>query len=373
MRILFVNHTGLIGGAEHSLLELTNLLPQHGVTPIVAAPAGPLTERLQAAAVEVHPLPLHNLLRPRNPLAALRTLWQIRQDAQQLSRLIRRLCPDLIHANSAKAAFAATLAARRCNIPALWHCRDLAPAGARWLLRRAPAIAISQAVYDSLPDAPQHIYLVRNGIDLTRFDPARHERAACRHQLDLPADVPLVAMVADLVPWKGHHLLLEVAARMLLQRHDIHFVIAGSSRPEDPQLAPYLKQRATELGIGENLIWLGHCPDTAPLYVAADLLLHPATREPFGRVVCEALAMNCPVVVADAAGPAEIAREASPSAVRLAVPDSADSFATAALDLLDTDPPGRLPTRADMRLAFNIERTAGQMVKLYHTFSVAQQ
>ena len=39
---------------------------------------------------------------------------------------------------------------------------------------------------------------------------------------------------------------------------------------------------------------------------AFDLLIHPAKGEPFGRVICEAMAAAIPVIAAESAGPASI-------------------------------------------------------------------
>jgi len=41
VRVLYVNHTGALGGAEHSLLTLLEGLPGD-VVPILASPAGRL-------------------------------------------------------------------------------------------------------------------------------------------------------------------------------------------------------------------------------------------------------------------------------------------------------------------------------------------
>jgi hypothetical protein len=54
MKVLFVNHTGIVSGAEHSLLTLIGGLPSEVVAGL-ACPAGPLAE----------------IARERGPLAAL--------------------------------------------------------------------------------------------------------------------------------------------------------------------------------------------------------------------------------------------------------------------------------------------------------------
>lgn len=369
MRVLLVNHTSDIGGAEQSLLELVRELPRLGVTPLAAVPEGALAARLRQERVEVHAVHLHALVRPRGLGSASRAAAAGLIDTLRVCRLTRRLRPDLVHANSAKAAFAAGLAARGLRVPCLWHCRDLAPPGARLLQFLAPALAISRAVAASLP-CPRRVRLLRNGIDLAHFDPARHPREASRACLGLPPDPPLVAMVADFVPWKRHDLYLEAATRILRARPDVRFVVAGQDRRDDPGLGDRLRARATALGLGEAVHWLGHCPDTAPVYAAVDVLLHPPAREPFGRVVCEALAMNCPVVVADAAGPAEIAAECPADVARRVPPDDVDGFANAVLDLLQPLAQ-RTASREAIATAFDIRRTAAELARVYAEVSAS--
>ena len=50
----------------------------------------------------------------------------------------------------------------------------------------------------------------------------------------------------------------------------------------------------------------GYCSDMASKFKSIDLVLHPASREPFGRTIIEAMAMAKPVIAVDACGPAEI-------------------------------------------------------------------
>lgn len=371
MRVLLVNHTSDIGGAEQSLLELVRELPRLGVTPLAAVPEGPLAARLRQAGVEVHVVPLHALVRPRGLGSASRAAAAGLIDTLRVCHLIRRLRPDLVHANSAKAAFAAGQAARCLRIPCLWHCRDLAPPGAKLLLFLAPALAISRAVAASLPRS-RRVRVVRNGIDTARFDPAQHPREASRACLGLPPEAPLVAMVADFVPWKRHDLFLEAAARIARARPEVRFAIAGQERRDDPGLGDRLRARAATIRLGEAVHWLGHCPDTAPLYAAANVLLHPPAREPFGRVVCEALAMNCPVVVADAAGPAEIAAECPADVARRVPPDDVDGFANAVLDLLQPLAQ-RTTSREAIAAAFDIRRTAAELARVYAEVTAASR
>ena len=49
MRVLYVSHCGVLGGAERSLLELMVAVRQIGVEPILTCPGGPLAREVAAA------------------------------------------------------------------------------------------------------------------------------------------------------------------------------------------------------------------------------------------------------------------------------------------------------------------------------------
>src|SRR3954471_7997184 len=57
VRILFCNHTGLVSGAERSLLELVGGLHARGEEVLVASPAGPLGRHVAALGVPHEEVP----------------------------------------------------------------------------------------------------------------------------------------------------------------------------------------------------------------------------------------------------------------------------------------------------------------------------
>jgi len=365
MRMLFVNHTSRMGGAEYSLLEVLRRLPDYGIEAVVTVPAGAFAEALSAAGIAVECLPLHAPGRPRTLTGLGRGLVAVVTDTLRLHRTIRRLQPLLVHANSAKSAFPAALAARSLGIPCVWHCRDLRPPGSRLLIRLCHrVVAISQTVARSLPASPK-VAVIANGIDLERFDPARMSQHEARGALGIPVGTPLVLMVADIIPWKRHDLFLEAAAQVHRKRPMVQFAVAGGDRGEHPELLARLKVQTAALGLTGVVRWLGPCPDIVPWLAAADVLLHPAGDEPFGRVVCEALALECRVVVADSGGAAEIATGCRQSARRVRR-DDPRAFAEAVLVSLEESAgtSGAGDGRAHVASRYNVQRTAGELAVL---------
>jgi len=310
--ILFVNHASVLGGAERSLLGLLGHLDRDRFVPTVALPAGPLVERVSALGARCVTMPFLRLERTVNPMKLTNYLANLRQVVSRLVRLIRENDTDIVHANSNTAHIYAGPAARRAGIPALWHSRDLVDLGlgGRWMARNTTAaVAVSGAVRRHMSRCfrdPGRISTVHNGIDLNVFS-VPSCRAQGRAALEVPADALLVGMLAHFFPWKNHKLFIDAASRIAEQLAETRFLIAGADIFGDhPAYGPELIEMAREKGLSERIIFTGAVENAIPVIDAMDVLVHPASREPFGRVVIEAMARSQPVVAVDDGGPGEI-------------------------------------------------------------------
>jgi glycosyltransferase involved in cell wall biosynthesis len=360
-RILYVNHVSRLSGAEQSLLELLRHLDRNRFEPVVALPPdGELTERLQALGIPCHPLPLRRLRKTFNPFRLADALANVAAISGQLTQLIRRERIALVHANSNTAQLYAGTAARRGGVPCLWHTRDLVPLGmlGGWLGRHATAvIAISDCVRRQIAPCtrdPEKLLTIRHGIDPAAFAPlclAGKQAGNLFH----------VGMIGQMVPWKNHIAFLEAAARLATVVPEARFVVAGGDLFHDhPGYRAHLEARAAELGLRDRILFTGYQPDVARLLESFDVLVHPATREPLGRVILEAMAMGKPVVAVNACGPSEIIRHGIDGL--LAASDGSNDLADAVLSLI------RDPAQA-RRIGDNARRRVEQDFNIRHTVS----
>lgn len=163
----------------------------------------------------------------------------------------------------------------------------------------ARVIAVSGALRDEMVklgiDAG-HIEVIRNGVDTGVFHPRDHAEA--RSALGFGPG-PVVASVGNLVPEKGHDLVLEAAARL----GGVEVAIVGTG-PEKTRL----QALATTRGIAGRTRFLDNMPQDrlAVVYAAADVLALGSTREGWPNVLLEAMACGTPVVATDVGGVAEI-------------------------------------------------------------------
>jgi len=160
----------------------------------------------------------------------------------------------------------------------------------RWLMNRVERSILRPAVLDAR--------VIRNGIDLRRFQPApRQEARAC---LPLPQEGDLALFAAyDAVnsPYKDYATLR--AAFLQLAREGLsrplHLAVVGQAGAAE---------RVGDLTI-HHLPFLPQ-PQLLPFFQAADLYVHAAKEEVFGLVVAEALACGTPVVATAVGGVPEV-------------------------------------------------------------------
>jgi glycosyltransferase involved in cell wall biosynthesis len=376
-RVLILNHTAVMGGAEVGLAEWLPFLDADRIDPMVVLPNdGPLHDRLLDGGQSVITQRLRRFVRPRSPVALIRMTVQAMRAVAGLHRLTLNRQAQVLHANSLSAGLVGLPAARLAGCPAIWHVRDLVPLGrlGRWMYRQAAAIvAISPAVADYVQQyqrGPDRVHLIPNGIDTQRFiAPTAGTLAINDWFPDVPETCLLVGMVGNLTPWKRHDLFLEVADRLLRQSPDqFRFVIAGDDRFDDhADYVASLRRRTAAPPLAGRVHWAGYCEDMPGIMQAMDILLHPASREPFGRVVVEAMAAGNPVVAVRDGGPADSVVHGQTGWL---TPPGDIAAMTAAIHALATDRAMRLRMgEAGRRRAvaeFDVRRVGRQLTDLYY-------
>ncbi|MEI6211282.1 MAG: glycosyltransferase family 4 protein [bacterium] len=370
MTVLLVDCSAAFGGAQRSLLELACALQARSLSLQAAVADGTLQAALLTAGVPVHRIPAVRLHRRLSP-GTLKEFARFLGALGALARIVRTVRPEIIHANGLTAALLVVCVRRQ--IPVLWHVRDLHMRGAivRYLSRRVARLAgisetVTERLTELLPVSQRgKVRLVCNGIDVTHFQPGN--RAAARRMFQLPADAPLVGMVAHLAPWKRHEAFVKLAAAIHATRADVRFVIAGRDLFCDhPQQRARIESQIAASGLTGIITWVRELDDLAPLLPALDVLVHPAADEPFGRVLCEAMAAEIPVIAINRAGPGDIVPDGQ--AGYLIPPNDPAALARQTLLLLQNPAQARqmgVAGRQHVLARFDITRTAAETHALY--------
>lgn len=372
-RILFVDHSGALGGAELFLLDLAR--PYADTSTVVTFESGRFTEQLEA-----HGLP-HCVLESGAALQRVRKSGTWMQGLQALPALARTAhdvaqqarSHDVIFANSQKALLPAAWAAQRTGTPLIWMVHDLlTPEHFGWMQRQlvtrvanasATLVAVnSRATARAFADGggTGPIIEIPNGLDAAPFDRAcQKDTTVLRAALDLPHDAPVLGVFSRLAEWKGQHVLLEAL-------HDLptaHALFVGEAAfPGDESYAARLRTQAAHPALRGRVHFAGHRADIPELMAACTIVVHTSTAaEPFGRVVAEGLLAKRPVVATKAGGVPEIIRPQHSGL--LVPPGDAAALATACQSLLDDPDWAATLARtgaADVRTRYGLKRMHAQ-------------
>jgi glycosyltransferase involved in cell wall biosynthesis len=300
----------------------------------------------------------------------------------RLARLIRRERPDILHTHTAKAGTVgrvAALLAGRHRPPIVvhtfhghvlrgyfgplpsWFFRMLE----RWLAARTTAlIAVSPQVRDDLVAlgvAPaERFAVIRLGIELDeRIAPAQNGRAESRRYLGIADDRFAVGWIGRMTAVKRTDDVLVAFKRLRDEGVDAVLCMVG-----DGPDRPHLEQRAHELGVVRETLFLGYQEDVAPFYAAFDALVLPSSNEGTPVSAIEALAAERPVVATRVGGVPDVVQEGEDGF--LVEPGATDDLADR-LGLLARDPALRermgeagrrrvLPRYAVERLVDDVDR-----------------
>jgi len=365
--------TGLnVGGPARQALYLTAELPKLGFdTRLVWGPSGQDEGRMDP------PSGLPNSYLPYlGP--ALSPLDDIRAE-RELTHIMRRWRPQIVHTHMAKAGALGRIAARQAGVPVTVHTfhghvlqsyfselkNKTFAAIERELAKRTDAlVAVTPSVRDDLLalgiGRPEQWHVVSVGVDMDPLLSSRPDGRAARASLGIPLEGPIVGCVGRLVAIKDHAMFFE-AARMVADRHpEATFVFAG-----DGELREQLKSTARRL-LGDRVVFLGWVQDLPALYAACDVIALTSKLEGTPVALIEASAAGKPVVAARAGGIREVVRDGNTG--WLVAPGDAGGMATNIAALLQ-DPAGAERMGAEgaiwVRDRFGQERLAAELTELY--------
>jgi L-malate glycosyltransferase len=322
MRVLVVNQTGQMSGAEHSLLTLLDAL--RAETEVIAAvPAGDLARALDQRGIPVRRIRGTDASFRLHPVHTPRALAELTTAAASTAAIARKEQAQVVHANTTRAGLVALAARRLGGPPVLVHIRDWVPPTrtARLVMsivRRnaATVVANSRFAASQLPPGRAPVEVIPNPVDLGRFDPARIDRDVARARLGIDSHEEALCVVGQLTPWKGQAEAVHALAAVRRDRPGARLLIVGSAkfasrstRFDNRAYDSELRSLPARLGIEGAVSFLGERKDVSDVLAAVDVLLVPSWREAFGRVAVEGMAMGVPVVVTSVGGPAEVVRD----------------------------------------------------------------
>jgi len=297
-----------LGGAQKVTLSTVELLPKGPYqVGLASGPQGMLREHAESIP-EIELFWIPSLVREIRPLKDIRAFLD-------LYRLFVREKPEIVHTHSSKAGILGRWAAWFAGVPNIFHTahgfgfNDYQGKAAQLLyvwLERISARITTQPVMVSQANArraeelgilkPGEWILCRDAVHTEDFASDAPRRLSLQ-QWAIPPDRTVVGMVACFKPQKSPLDFIDMAARVLAARRDVHFVIAG-----DGELRPEVEARIAEHEISNHVTLLGWQRDMPEIYRNLDVFVLTSLWEGQPCVFAEAMASGLPVVATAADG-----------------------------------------------------------------------
>jgi glycosyltransferase involved in cell wall biosynthesis len=344
------------GGQNQVLVTVMGLRALGHRTMLVAHPNGELRRRAQEG-LDLLPLA------PRMEMD-LNAAWR-------LSRIVKQLRPDVLHAHDphavAMAALALSMSTQLAKPPLVasrrvdFHLRGSSLS--RWKYRQVDCFVCASAairkmlIGDGVPEV--RAVTVHEGIDLEHVQSA--PPADLHADLWLPHHAPIVGNVAALVPHKGQRHLIESAMLVLPKVPDARFVIAGEG-----ELRPALERQIREHHLEKHVLLAGFRPDVLSLHKAFDIFVMSSLTEGLGTSLLDAMACGKPIVATAAGGIPEVVVDGETGF--LVAPRDHEGMARAIVALLKDEDLRRHmgeAGRTRARVHFSAERMVQDTLRVY--------
>jgi len=349
MRVAYVSlFSDMVGGGEHSLMELVGHLPDSINGELIIPADGELGLLARREGVPVHYLPM-----PKLGMASIQALWQWR-------KWIRQHGYDVVHANQSRAAFYAGVAALGLKTKMVFHCRIAARDGMmdtilQWL--SDAIICNSRAVAGRFTQFSGSLKVIYNGVT--------QKRVVEETAPDLPGGAKLLLFVGRLSSEKQPQLALQLFEKLAGKHTNLHFAMIGGDDPQDAKFSQSVREMAASSHFAERIHLPGAVNSVVGWYQRAFALVLTSRHEGFGRVLVEAMAEGVVPIAFSVGGVPEVIEHGEHGF--LVHPDGLESMCDHVDELLGNEPlRDRLVKQGKLRAGlFSIENHVTSVERLY--------
>jgi glycosyltransferase involved in cell wall biosynthesis len=308
--ILLLHSSNDLYGASKIFLQLIDLFLTNGFNVYVVLPEkGKLDVFLNKKDIKVsyHEL---GVLRKKylNPLGLINRLVINIKAIKFLSNYIKNYSIDLVYTNTST-VLSGGIAAKKNGIPSLFHIHEI-PTGNKlyeflsgkiinWYSSKVLTVSNSVKKHWLKYIDDKKIERIYNGIIFSKTNSLI--------KLERDQDDFVITSVARIIPYKGHNYLIDIADELVKKSTKFKFLIVGDTLSSYVSYEKSLKQKVNDLGLEDQIKFLGFREDISSILKQSNLFIHPAIApDPLPTVLFESLHNDLPTVATNLGGAIEI-------------------------------------------------------------------
>ena len=312
IRVVHLITTLELGGAQlNTLYTYENLDVEKFSAYLISGPGGILIPKEEKRDHFIICEKLERFVHPLHDLQAL----------LRLKRILIRLNPHIVHTHSSKAGILGRLAARSAKIPVLIHSVhgfSFAPSQPFWqrnlylFCEKTIAPLTTHFIFVSEDDArvarghrliSDNYSLIRSGFPLKKFAVAGANNRAVRSRFGIGENGTVCGVIAPFKPQKGLFHLIDIAERVLKEKPDTIFFVAG-----DGNMRPAIEKEIRRKGMEANFRLPGFVADIENAIDIFDIGVSTSLWEGLPQSLVQMRLKKKPVVASDIPGNREIVR-----------------------------------------------------------------
>jgi glycosyltransferase involved in cell wall biosynthesis len=309
-RLLLLHSSNDLYGASKIFLQLIDLLTKNDFDIHIIIPEkGMLDDFLIKKDIKIEYLEL-GVLRKKylNPLGLINRLVTNIKAIAFLSNYIKDHSIDLVYTNTST-ILSGGIAAKKNGIPSLFHIHEIPTGNKLYEFFSGKIINCCSSKILTVSNSVKKHWLkyiddkkierIYNGIIISKTDSLV--------ELERDQDDFVITTVARIIPYKGHGYLIDIANELIKKSTKFKFLIVGDTLSSYVSYEKSVKQKVNDLGLEDQIKFLGFREDVSSILKQSNLFIHPAIApDPLPTVLFESLYNDLPSVATNLGGAIEI-------------------------------------------------------------------
>jgi glycosyltransferase involved in cell wall biosynthesis len=310
-KILILHSSNDLYGASKIFLQIIELLKSNGHQIHIVLPSkGPLDKMISQIKGTQFSYYSLGVLRKKylNPLGLINRLVANIKAIKFLSNYIKDHSIDLVYTNTST-ILCGGIAAKKNGVPSIFHIHEIPTGNKLYEFLSGKIInSYSSKILTVSNSVKNHwiknikenkIERIYNGIVFEKTDSLS--------KINRGKDDFVITSVARLIPYKGHKYLIDIANELVKKSTKFKFLIVGDTLSSYTCYEKSIKQKVKNLGLENQIKFLGFREDVSSILKQSNLFIHTATSpDPLPTVLFESLHNDLPSVATNLGGAIEI-------------------------------------------------------------------